>query len=95
VTIWAAMSCYSLGPIIILNVRITASDCVGILVNQVHPMVQMLFPNSDVFFQNGNSPIHTARNVQSWFEGHEGAFQHLLCSAKLKDSYIIEPLGQF
>ena len=50
-TIWAAISCYSLGHIIILNVRITASDCVGILVNQVHPMVQMSFPNKDAVFK--------------------------------------------
>ena len=75
-TIWAAMSCYSLGPIIILNVRITASDCVGILVNQVHPMVQMLFPMDDASFQDDSSPIHTARSVQSWFEKHEDALQH-------------------
>jgi len=40
-------------------------------------MVQMLFPNSDVLFQDKDSPIHTARSVQSWFEEHERALQHL------------------
>jgi hypothetical protein len=46
VMIWAAISWYSAGPIITRNSRLTASDCVDILDNQVHPMVQMLFPNN-------------------------------------------------
>jgi len=95
VTIWAAMSWYSAGPIITMNVRITASDYVDILGNHVHPMVQMLFTNRDVFFQNDYSLIHTAGSVQSWFEEHEDAFQHLPCSEKLPVLYIIETLGQF
>jgi hypothetical protein len=56
--IWAAISWYAAGPIITLNDRITASDCVDILGNQ-------MIPNNDVIFQNDNSPIHTARSVQS------------------------------
>ena len=43
VTIWAAISWYSGGPIITLNGQITTGDYVDILGNQVHPMVQMLF----------------------------------------------------
>jgi hypothetical protein len=73
VRIWAAISCYSA---VILNGRITASYNLVILGNQVLPMVQM-FPNSDAVFQGGNSPIQTARNVQSWFEEHENALHHL------------------
>jgi len=37
-------------------------------------MVQM-FLNNDVIFQDGNSPIHTARSVQSWLEEHEDTLQ--------------------
>jgi len=29
------------------------------------------------FFKDDNLSIHTARNVQSWFEEHEDALQHL------------------
>jgi len=89
------MCWYSPGPVITLNVPITASDYVDILDNQVHRMVQILFPNSDIFFQNDNSPIYTAGSVQSWFEEHEDAFQHLPCTAKLPGLYIIKLLGQF
>jgi hypothetical protein len=39
--------------------------------NQVHPMIQKLFPN-DVVFQDASAPVHTAGTVQSWFEEHEG-----------------------
>jgi hypothetical protein len=42
----------------------------GILGQQVHPMVQV-FPNNDVIFQDDDSPIDTARSVHSRFEVHE------------------------
>jgi hypothetical protein len=73
VMIWAAISWYSAGP---LKGRITASDYVDISVNQVHTLVQMLFHTGDAIFQDDNSPIHTARSVQSLFEQHENALQH-------------------
>jgi hypothetical protein len=76
--IWAATSRYSAGAIITLNGRISASDHVDTLGNQVHPAVQMLFTNNDAIFQYDDSPIHTARCVQPWFDEHGDAFQHLL-----------------
>jgi len=60
VTIWAAISWYSAGPIITLKGRLITSDYVDILGNQVHPMFQMLFPNREAIFQ-----ASTARSVQS------------------------------
>jgi len=59
--------------------------------SQAHPMVQLLFPNNDAIFQD-DLPIHTARSVQSWFEEHEDALQHLLWLAQLPTLNIIEPL---
>jgi hypothetical protein len=53
-------------------------------------MIQML-PNNDAIFQD-NSPIHTARSVQSWLEEHENALQHLPWPAQSPDLNIIEPL---
>jgi len=58
---------------------------------QVHPVVQM-FPNNDAVFQDDNSPIHTPRSVQSWFEEHEEALKHLLWPAQLPDLNINKPL---
>jgi len=50
VTIWAAISWYSLGLIIFLIGGITASDSVDIIGDQVHPVVQRLFPKNVAFF---------------------------------------------
>ena len=89
--IWEEIPCYTAGPIITLNGRITASDYVGILGSQVHLVVQVLFPNNDAIFQD-DLPIHTARSVQSWFEQHEDALQHLLWLAQSPTLNIIESL---
>jgi hypothetical protein len=76
VIIWEPISWYSIGPIITPNGRITVSNYVDISCNQVHSVVQM-FPNNEAIFHDDNSPIHTAISVQSWFEEHEDALQHL------------------
>jgi hypothetical protein len=47
----------------------TAREYVHRLGNEVHPMIQTLFPNNDAVFQDDNAPIHTAGTVQSRFEG--------------------------
>jgi hypothetical protein len=61
--------------------------------NQVHPMIRTLFPSeNDAVFQDDNASIHTAGTVQSWFEEHEGEFQHLPWAAKSPHLNIIEPL---
>ena len=66
---------YSAGTVPPLNGRITASDYVDILCSLVHPMVQVLLPNNDAVFQDDDSPMHTARIVQSWLEEHEDALR--------------------
>jgi hypothetical protein len=53
------------------------------------------FPNNNAIFQDDNSPIHTAGRVQSWFEEHEGALQHLPWPTQLPDLNIIKPLWLF
>jgi hypothetical protein len=68
---------YSVGPIITVYGRITGREYADRLGDQVHPMIQTLFPNNNAVFQDDNAPIYTARNVQSWFEEQEGQLQHL------------------
>jgi hypothetical protein len=86
------ISWYSVGPIISFHGRITASEYVNILGNQVHPMIQSLFPNNDAVLQDDTVPIHTARTVQSWFEEHDDKLQHLPWPAQSPDLNITEPL---
>jgi len=62
--------------------------------SQVHPMVRVLFPK-DAIFQDDDSPTHTARSVQSWFEEHEYALQHILWLVQSPKLNIIKPLVSF
>ena len=66
-TILAATTRYFAGHIITVNGRITDSKYVDILGNEVHPKVQMLFPNNYAAFQDDSFPIYTAKSVHSWF----------------------------
>jgi hypothetical protein len=63
VMVWAAISWYSVGPTVTLHGRITAKEYVDRLSNQVHPMIQTLFPNNDECIQIDNAPIHTGGTV--------------------------------
>jgi hypothetical protein len=72
VMVWAAVSWYSISPIITLHGRITAGKYMDRFSNQVHPMIQTLFPNNDAVFQDDSAPFHTVGTVQSWFEQYEG-----------------------
>jgi hypothetical protein len=65
---------------------------VGRLGNQVHPMIQTLFPNNDAVFQDVSAPIHIVGTVQPWFEEREGEFQYLPWPAQSPDLNITEPL---
>jgi len=59
--IWTEMCCYSAGPIITLKCRITASDYMDYLHNQMPPM---LCPNNDTILQGDSSLMHPARMAQ-------------------------------
>jgi len=87
--IWEEIPCYTAGPIITLNGRITASDYVDYLRNQMHPI---LYPNNNAILQDDSSLMHPARMAQPCFEGHEDALQHLLWPTQSPDFNIIEPL---
>jgi hypothetical protein len=84
---------YSVRPIITLHGRITATEYVDRLGNQVHPMIQTFVPNSDAVFQDDNVPIHIAGTVLPWFEGHEGKLQHLPWPAQTWTSLNLVSFG--
>jgi hypothetical protein len=83
---------YSVGPIITIHGWIIARECVDRLGNQVYPMIQTLFTNNDAVFQEYNAHVHTAGNVQTWFEEHEGELQQRPWPAQSSDLNITEPL---
>jgi hypothetical protein len=60
VMVWTAIPWYSVGPIITHHVRITARKYVDRSENQVHLMIQTLFPTNDSVSQDHDALIDTA-----------------------------------
>jgi hypothetical protein len=83
---------YSAAPIITLHGRITARDYVDRLGNQMHPMIQNLFPKNEAVFQDDNASSHTAGTVQSCFEEHEFELRYLPWPVQSSYLNIIERL---
>ena len=90
VMVW--VSWHSPGLLLVLDGRVTAKDYQTILVDHVHPMVQTLYPGGGAVYQDDNAPIHTARLVTEWFDGHKSEVEHLPRPAQSPDRNIIEPL---
>jgi hypothetical protein len=78
VKVWAAILWYSI--LLVPSLTFMAELLQGIMWismgNQVHPMMQTLFPDNNAVFQDDNAPIHTSGTVQSWFQEHKGELQH-------------------
>ncbi|GBM19795.1 hypothetical protein AVEN_208664-1 [Araneus ventricosus] len=87
VTVWAAISWFFVGPTFTSQSHIKAKDYVTILADQVHPMVQTLFPNGVGVFQDDKAPVHTAHIVQDWFSEHEDELSNLLATTVTKPQY--------
>ena len=75
-----------------LSGRITTKSYVNILDDQIHSMVQTLFPNGHGVFQDDNAFVHTAQIVQDWFSEQEDDFLHLSWPPQSPDLNIIERL---
>jgi hypothetical protein len=79
----------TLCPNITLHGRITTREYVGKFGNQVHPMIQTLFPNKDAVFQDDSASF-----TQSCFEGHE-VEHHLPWPTQSPDLSINKALVSF
>jgi hypothetical protein len=91
--VWAAMSWYSVVPLLpFLAELLQGSTGTGWVIRYIHPVIQTLFLNNDAVLQHDRAPIHTSRTAQSWFEEHEGELQHLPWPTQSPDLNIIEPL---
>ena len=78
---WTAISWKSLGLIIPKHDRVTANDYDAIFGDQLHPMIQTLFPDGGAIFQDDNAPIHS-----------ESEGKHLSQLAQSPELNRIEPL---
>jgi hypothetical protein len=60
--------------------------------NQVHPMIQTLFPNNDKLFQDNSPPFTQLELFSHGLKSMKVNFQHLPWPAQPPDLNIIEPL---
>jgi hypothetical protein len=77
VTVWAAMSWYSVAPIITLHGQVIAREYIDRLGNDVRLMDHTIQRDS---FPRRQYHIHTPGTIQSWFEEHAGELQDLSLS---------------
>ncbi|GFW05880.1 DDE_3 domain-containing protein [Trichonephila clavipes] len=92
VTIWAVVSWYFAGPIVNLKGRIPGEKYREISADQIHPMIQTLFPAKGGIFQDEIAPVHAAGLVQLWFDEHQNEVKHQPRTSQSTESKIIKPL---
>lgn len=51
-----------------MHEKVTTKDYVRGMSDQVHPLVQKLFLRGSPIYQENKAPIHTAQDVQLWFD---------------------------
>ena len=69
--------------------RINSQDNLEVLSNQVHPMVQVTFPEGNTIFQGNNPSIHSSRTVKEC-HGEHSDVEHQVLPPQYPNLNIIE-----
>ncbi len=60
VTLWGAFCRHGLGPLVLLEGRVTANQCKVILSDHLLSMMKHFYPDGSGLSQDDNAPVHMA-----------------------------------
>ncbi len=92
VMVWGIFSLHTLGPSVLIEHCLNATDYLSIVADHVHPFMTTVYPSSDGYFQQDNAACHKAQIISDWFLEHDNEFTLLRWPPQSPDLYPIEHL---
>ncbi len=92
VMVWGIFSWHTLGPLVPIEHCLNATAYLSIVGDCVHPFMITVYPSSDGYFQQDNTPCHTAQIISDWFLEHDNEFTLLSWPPQSPDINPIEHL---
>uniref|UniRef100_A0A3B3CGX4 Transposase Tc1-like domain-containing protein n=1 Tax=Oryzias melastigma TaxID=30732 RepID=A0A3B3CGX4_ORYME len=74
VMVWGIFSWHTLGPLVPIEQCYDATAYLSIVADHVHPFMSSVFPSSDGYFQQDNTPCHKADIISDWLLEHDNEF---------------------
>ncbi len=74
VMVWGYFFWHTLGIFVPIEHRVNARAYLSIVADHVHPFVTTVYPSSDGYFQQDNTPCHKAQIISDWFLEHDNEF---------------------
>ncbi len=74
VMMWGIFSWHTLGVLVPIEHGLNAAVYLRFVADHVHPFMTTVYPSSDGYFQQDNTPCHKAQIISDWFLEHDNEF---------------------